>query len=581
MAPGTRPPKPGDKLFKVKTSSLPRLRELREDLGYGTTGRPEDIAFKKVVRAHIEKFVSEENLPATEFKRWTTAAHQKGLVELTKNFLHAEGKGLEFWPDDPNSPNKRPLEYTRDCEQIQRLMVKLFYRTIIEYKRYTTTVTNELTQNIPASSGPPALGGHSVDNPIDLESMEPPTNAPRQSVDNDPFNGRSYDFGQFEPIPYNDMPDGLDAAYSAIQEAFELSTDRAPPQVSRNGIPGTRDASDTHNSVTQNSSGTDPYDVPNSPREAAPTTQNRDKRPAEQPEPTEDSRRAQPPRQEQHNSGEESHQPISGPAPQKGKKRPRRPPGEKTRFSKRAKKPTRRPDFAGSETADDLIPSRPPSSSDSESDSQERTQSRVSGATSKDAAHGPMPQNPNLQPSARAAGQSTSQDGGGRPQVRASAKKAPNPTHKNPTSQAGPSTGHGPVRNPINANTPNLAALAGRLVLDSQQTAALRASKITYSTNTNGIDVLDWTPSDGQGIFQMSLAAVARDLGLGSNFQPLTIALETLGQNYVFDIPQQDEARFRDIKEQVLFRITQKHTRTPLTDGLKLRFDISVCVKRE
>jgi hypothetical protein len=112
-----RPSKAGERVFKTKTCNVPSLTELRKSLGYGHRGEERDIAFKRALTAQVETFVSKDNLPGVSFTKWKTPAHQKGLQEMTKDFLVIKQKGLEFWPDDPNSSNKRPLEYTRDYDQ--------------------------------------------------------------------------------------------------------------------------------------------------------------------------------------------------------------------------------------------------------------------------------------------------------------------------------------------------------------------------------------------------------------------------------------------------------------------------------
>ncbi|KAF4470001.1 hypothetical protein FALBO_3114 [Fusarium albosuccineum] len=587
MVTGSSRPKPGDKLFRAKSSSIPHLTSLRQELGYGNKGRPEDIAFKRAVRAHVEKFVSKDNIPATQFTKWKTPAHQRGLTELTKNFLHAQGKGLEFWPDDPNSPNKRPLEYTRDCAQIQRLMVKVFYRTIREHKRYTTSATNDLTQplshNIPTSSGPSALGraqdprGHSVDDPIDLESMQPPPNVPGQPIDNDPFTGMSFNFNQFAlASDHNGTPDGLTPPQEGIPDLFDLSAHGATSQVSHNGRHETRIVSDTHTAVTEDGSGVDLYDVPNSPREATSGAQNRSKRPAEQPEPNEDSHRAKAPRQGQNNPEEQAHQSASGPATQKRKRGPRPPPGEKTRVLTRERRPPQRLDYAGEETTDDHILCSSSPSADEESGPQDRDQPRTNGASSRvEVPRANLP-NPVPRSDARPAEQLTSRCTIHHP-VQASTKKVPPSSRKSLASQAGTGTGNRLVRMPLASNASNMTAPADPLPLDSQQKAALEASKITYHYCINGLDTFPWQPPGNQSLFQMSLQSVATELQLKPGFQSLYLILKTPGGNLNNIVSSKDEAHFRDIKEEFLAQITEEYRRrlaVSPADGAGLRVRI-------
>lgn len=113
----SKPSKGGKRDSRTKSCNIPSLTSLRKSLGYGHRGQAQDIAFKRALAAQVETFVSEDNLPGFSFTQWKTPAHQKGLRDMTKDFLFKKQKGPEFWPDDPNSPNRRPLRYTRDNDQ--------------------------------------------------------------------------------------------------------------------------------------------------------------------------------------------------------------------------------------------------------------------------------------------------------------------------------------------------------------------------------------------------------------------------------------------------------------------------------
>jgi hypothetical protein len=113
------PPKVLDRLFKTtKTSTIPHLTELRKALGYGNPGQDQDIAFKRAVRTQIESFISPSTkLPAYKLTKWRLPLHQRGLQEVTKDFLDTKGKGPEFWPARHNSVNTRCLEYSKDSSR--------------------------------------------------------------------------------------------------------------------------------------------------------------------------------------------------------------------------------------------------------------------------------------------------------------------------------------------------------------------------------------------------------------------------------------------------------------------------------
>jgi hypothetical protein len=108
--------RPGERLFKTtKTCSIPSLTHLRRELGYGNPGEERDIAFKRAIRTQIQTFVSSsDDTPAYEFTKWKNPAHQRGLLEVTKDFLEAQGKGSEFWPPRDVCGSTQPLQYCKD-----------------------------------------------------------------------------------------------------------------------------------------------------------------------------------------------------------------------------------------------------------------------------------------------------------------------------------------------------------------------------------------------------------------------------------------------------------------------------------
>ncbi|RMJ17138.1 hypothetical protein CDV36_003184 [Fusarium kuroshium] len=303
-----KPSKAGERVFKTKTCNIPSLTELRKSLGYGHRGEEQDIAFKRALTAQVETFVSRDNLPGVSFTKWKTPAHQKGLRDMTKDFLFVKGKGLEFWPDDPNSPNKRPLEYTRDYEEIHRLLTKVFYRTAREHKRKqsTTSTTQDSTHKPKSTSTKQPHSnknsneqspreacrdsrGQSADDPIELYNMQSTTNASGPSVDVDPFaeSTRRFTFEQFVPLG---VPDGIPPEEEPIDRVWEIRDDYLNIQAdnSASNIP-------SHTAPVK-----DPYQGPNSPTEDTHVPRDRGKRPA-QPYSIQDVRPAKVPRQEQHN----------------------------------------------------------------------------------------------------------------------------------------------------------------------------------------------------------------------------------------------------------------------------------------
>ncbi|KAM6532024.1 hypothetical protein FSOLCH5_001459 [Fusarium solani] len=430
-----KPSKAGEQVFKTKSCNIPSLTELRKSLGYGHRGEKQDIAFKKALTTQVETFVSKDNLPGVSFTQWKTPAHQKGLQEMTKDFLAFKQKGPEFWPDDPNSSNKRPLEYTRDYEQIHRLLTKVFYRTVREHKRKqsTTPTTKESDRRIKTTSMKQSGSsknsseqssrqayrgsrGQSADDPIELDNMQSTTNASAPSADVDPFAGTSLMFTFRQFMPLEGMPDGIpptDEPDERTDRVWEIRDDYLDPQVPRDGHP--------NSNVPSQASPEDPYQVPNSPTQETQVPQDRGKRPA-QPYSIQDVRPAKAPRREQDDGevvvgSSTSNAPPNNPsfsvpsassssanlaftsnssssfAPtsvssQEDPPADRLPAAtvkrrtyirqkyQKTRTSARHPKPVQRPGFAREKTMERVIPNSPPSSSSEEEDNVEEHRAR-------------------------------------------------------------------------------------------------------------------------------------------------------------------------------------------------------------
>ncbi|KAF4980814.1 hypothetical protein FZEAL_3268 [Fusarium zealandicum] len=615
MERGNHPRKPQarrGRLFKTKSCALPRLTDLRKELGYGHAGQAQDIAFKRALKAQVESFVSpSDNIPGFKFTQWKTPEHQRGLLEMTKDFLDTKGKGIEFWPDDPLSPNKRPLEYSKNSSQIHSLVAKVFYRTAREHKRKPSTnsiiyeqaegpknidIHQSSSQSKPEDclphnqTKPKDSRGRSVDDPIDLENMQSTTNPSGPSADNDSLaaSGMSFDLGRFEPL--GDMPDGLPVTRGPFEGMAELLGDVPNPQV-----PETTNGASS--GTTRNTSGVDLYDVPNSPTEATTRTQDKGKRPAE-PNLDEANPRAKFPRQEHDNSAEGVNNPTgtavpgaaaSGSASVPRKRKPRQV-MEKTRFSDRAKKTTRRPDFAREKTVEAFIFTSSSSrvSSDSEQEDPVRPSKEPPGPER-------VPNGPQNVSSETAQRQPKPRNA---PKAKTTKRTLSRPGQQTTAAQAGPSTGSGPehqgsgsgasnteipgetARSDTNSGQPHhqhTERPVRQLVFNERERMAIAVSKIRYFSSVDGFGARfeTWTPSGSRTIFHFSLQALAIDLHLRPNFQSLTLILETREKDIVEKVDQNDEDSFNDIKENFLHKITREYQRaldaSEDVSGLKFR----------
>ncbi|KAM5355467.1 hypothetical protein ACJ41O_002113 [Fusarium nematophilum] len=581
-----RPPsrKRGDRVFKTKSCELPRLRDLRLELGYGIRGQKKDIDFKKAVRAQVEGFVSSDNIPGLRFTKWKTPEHQRGLLEMTKDFLDTKGKGIEFWPDESSSPNKRPLEYAKDSVQIKRLMTKVFYREVKEYKRKPSqnSTIHEPTQVLgnspiqkdglpsqPEKPGSSALRntqdsrGQSVDNPIDVENMGSTTGFPGQSTDVDPFAATGMAF-TFDRFMHGDLPDGLPATPGPFgTTVFELPGDVQ-----------TKANTESHNEIANagagNISTVDPYEVPTTPNGGTPVDQNRGKRPA-QPDPSENSDRSKAPRREPDAPAERTNQAASNSSAPPGQKKKRRPRQtlEKTRFSSRERKQTQRPGFAREKTVEAAMRTQICSSDeDSDAEPHQRQQRRKNGPVPKGAARrgkppAPAPQNP--------AGRTAEEPN--RPEVQPSGNSPS--TQGRPGGvepQGGPSTGghseqrqndrarqdtNGARAEHTGADRDSVERPAGSIELRDQEREAIAASSFTFFKSHNGIDFLDWAPSSS--FFQMSLSHLAGELALRGSYSGLSMRLATPDHTWQQDVELGNESKFAIIKSGFVRKIRNAH----------------------
>ncbi|KAF5027750.1 hypothetical protein F66182_128 [Fusarium sp. NRRL 66182] len=598
--------KPDEKFFNsTKSFSIPHLTELRKELGYGNAGQDKDIAFKKAVRTQIDNFVSNENLPAYRFTKWKTPAHQRGLLEITKDFLDTQGKGLEFWPDCFSHSGTRPLQYSQDSDRIHSLMVTVFWRSAREYKRYTSSslTKSQLLLNSDTISGGTAntnsglgntdkkgtdktqdIRGRSVNDPIDLEDMTSSNSMPRESTDNDPFAAVSISC-KFIAMraPREHTPDESDALQPCLSMLGpELPASGSSGQ-SSDGVNGALPA------TNQNENGTDLYDVPNSPPRVPQNAQDRGKRPAET-NSNDNEHRAKAPRQEQSKSTTNKK---SGKRAQ-GLQRP-------TRTSTRPKKPTIRQGAATQEEME-WIDRLSTLSSDSGSCAlrEQQEEDRINGILPSIEDPGQSSSSAAREKAARlaereaaeavaAARQPSVYTG---PSSKALGKRRAVPFTQTPVVQAGPSTERMSVQEPPSRQETSTAGAEntqdtcqsnanclGYMRLSDQERRALEESTIKLRSRViNGIYNNVWKLSDNTSIFQMSLASVARKLGLGLDFGTLYIELQGPDDVLPDSIDHGDEEAFRVFKDECLRHITREYRIamvTPESERSRLTYTFS------
>lgn len=585
------PPKVLDRLFKTtKTSTIPHLTELRKALGYGNPGQEQDIAFKRAIRAQIESFVSPSTkLPAYKLTKWRLPLHQRGLQEVTKDFLDTKGRGPEFWPARHNSVNTRCLEYSKDSSRIRRLMIKVFWRAAREYKR--NKPSNSTTTKLPSQPSdrdtsplkPPdtpsddkhqvlnnshIIKGQSIDNPIDVESMQSRTNTSGLSTD-DPFAGQGVIFNFILAQQRRDTPEE-----SSSSEPF--SSSQLVPDTEGNMMPIPEEA--------ESASRTDLYEVPPSPPGATETAHINGKRPVE-PDSNDISRQAKVPRQDPSTSAKPTRQPPK--STRGGRKTQSLPP--RVRSSQRKSKPVYRQGAATEEQIQALedptpTPSPPPAvvgpqgrrnasqskqPSATTNDSTPRTSAvDTQGQSPTEAIRAEVARQAERQTTeaAIAAGADQELDARGTSITGLSAKaqgKLPEvPVRQTPTVQAGPSRereAESTVR-PEGSAMSQQSSRPGNLEPQDTQRQGPNGREIAIvirSDIANGVDFMSWKPSSF--LFHMSLAAVASELGLRHG-RTLHMSLRGRTSNLCEKFEAGDEDGFESFKDECLGVIMQRHS---------------------
>ncbi|KAM0442466.1 hypothetical protein ACHAQK_004159 [Fusarium lateritium] len=614
-------PKVADRLFKTtKTTSIPRLSDLRQTLGHGNRGRQEDIAFKKAIREQLAAFVSSgDNLPGYKLTKWTDPSHQRGLLEITKDFLDNKGNGPIFWPDSHSSANTRPLEYFRDSKKIRRLLIQVFWRAAREYKRYkisgslipqvqsqpseSSRSSTEATCK-PCDTHPPVADqvhdprGNSVDDPIDLEIMTSSTGIPGPSKDID-LVSIQLTFGPPRFPEY--LPDEMSSSGPSQSSLF-------PPDIVSD-ILDCRPLELTNCSQTvrpENMHGADLYDGPESPP-VTQTAQNNGKRPAE-PDHNDSNHQAKAPRQELSVSERQSFNTTKA-----GKKSKSAAP-QATRVLSRSRRKTVHRDGATEEEMQALDKSPTPYSPESNryANRDQQAKDKADGPSSKT----PAPRQGNAnglrgdgqrQPStedqragaARLAERQTAAAATAagvveqQPSVtaglsaRALGKQPALPERQTPAAQGGPSR----QRELLEASTSRPETNGTRtesnlpppetstaqpddpIEFNEEEQAAVEASEITYRHNiTHGASYVLWRPS--AMIFRMSLADIARELGVGGSGR-LYFKFRGRRANIPDDFAIGDEARFTNFLYECLGNVTDQYL-SPAARRQGLRYHLYI-----
>lgn len=94
-------------------SSIPKITDLRDQLGYGDSQLPRCRAFYDDITAFRRKYRTSLGLSGVDLIDWKSPSHQCALDKMVHVYLDIENNGALYWPDH-QSPNCGHLSYNDD-----------------------------------------------------------------------------------------------------------------------------------------------------------------------------------------------------------------------------------------------------------------------------------------------------------------------------------------------------------------------------------------------------------------------------------------------------------------------------------
>jgi hypothetical protein len=98
-------------------AQIPTISELRHALDYAEGDKPHYDChdFIDDLRSFRRVFRTAAGTEGRDLHQWKSRDHHLGLREMVDAYLDRDGKGVEFWPDDPSKRYySSSLQYTRD-----------------------------------------------------------------------------------------------------------------------------------------------------------------------------------------------------------------------------------------------------------------------------------------------------------------------------------------------------------------------------------------------------------------------------------------------------------------------------------
>lgn len=98
---------------KIAAARIPKITDLREQLGYGDGKLSRSAAFIDDLRVFRRRY-QHAGLRGTDLWNWKSSLHQFALRQMTADFLDGDGYGEVYWPSDPTAANFNALQYSSD-----------------------------------------------------------------------------------------------------------------------------------------------------------------------------------------------------------------------------------------------------------------------------------------------------------------------------------------------------------------------------------------------------------------------------------------------------------------------------------
>jgi hypothetical protein len=100
--------------YSLAASSIPKITDLREKLGYGDSQLQRCRTFYDDVTAFRRKHRTSSGLSGAELIEWKSSEHQHALDRMVSIYLDKEGNGYHYWPPHNQYHDYTPLQYHED-----------------------------------------------------------------------------------------------------------------------------------------------------------------------------------------------------------------------------------------------------------------------------------------------------------------------------------------------------------------------------------------------------------------------------------------------------------------------------------